>query len=296
MSLRDFLLLCLICLVWGLNLVGTRWVVADVPPLAYAFLRFACIALVLLPFLRPIPKQWPLVVVVGLCIGGLNFAFLFLALKNGTASSVAIAGQLGLPFSTILSMIFLSERIGWRRGLGMGLAFAGVVMIAYDPTSFGLSLGVGLAVLAALVGSIGGIVMKRMDPIGPFNLQAWVAMVSWPLLLPLTLTLETGQAAAMQAGGWPFLAMLAFSVFAVSIFGHGMFYEIVKKYEVTLVSPLTLMTPIWAVVFGVLLLGETLTPQLAIGAVTALTGVGIIAARPNVALRKLSGLWRDWTQ
>ena len=295
MSLRDFLLLSLICLVWGLNLVATRWVVGDVPPFAYAFVRFAAIALVLAPFLLPAPRQIGLVAMVGLCVGGLNFAFLFLALKNGTASSVAIAGQLGLPFTTILSMAFLSETVGWRRGLGMGLAFAGVVLIAYDPETFGLSLGVVFAVLAALVGSIGGIVMKRMDPIGPFQLQAWVAMVSWPLLLPLSLFTEVGQFEAMQAGGWGFLAALAFSVFAVSIFGHGMFYEIVKKYEVTLVSPLTLMTPIWAVVFGVILLHEPLTPQLAAGAALALTGVGMIAARPNAALRKLIGLFREWT-
>ena len=295
MSLRDFLLLSLICLVWGLNLVATRWVVGDVPPFAYAFIRFAAIAVILAPFLFPAPRQLGLVAIVGLCVGGLNFAFLFLALKNGTASSVAIAGQLGLPFTTILSMAFLSETVGWRRGLGMGLAFAGVVLIAYDPETFGLSLGVVFAVLAALVGSIGGIVMKRMDPIGPFKLQAWVAMVSWPLLAPLSFFTEVGQFEAMQAGGWGFLAALAFSVFAVSIFGHGMFYEIVKKYEVTLVSPLTLMTPVWAVVFGVLLLREPLTPQLAAGAALALTGVGMIAARPNAALRKLIGLFREWT-
>jgi O-acetylserine/cysteine efflux transporter len=295
MSLRDFLLLSLICLVWGLNLVATRWVVVDVPPFAYAFIRFAAIAVILAPFLFPAPRQLGLVAIVGLCVGGLNFAFLFLALKNGTASSVAIAGQLGLPFTTILSMAFLSETVGWRRGLGMGLAFAGVVLIAYDPETFGLSLGVVFAVLAALVGSIGGIVMKRMDPIGPFQLQAWVAMVSWPLLLPLSLFTEVGQFEAMKAGGWGFLAALAFSVFAVSIFGHSMFYEIVKKYEVTLVAPLTLMTPIWAVVFAVILLHEPLTPQLAAGAALALTGVGMIAARPNAALRKLVGLFREWT-
>jgi len=295
MSVRDFLLLCLICLVWGLNLVATRWVVAAVPPFAYACARFAAIALVLSPFLLPRPRQILRVACVGLCVGGLNFAFLFLALKNGTASSVAIAGQLGLPFTTVLSMAFLGEAVRWRRALGMALAFAGVVLIAYDPATFGISVGVAFAVLAALVGSIGGIVMKQMEPIGPFHLQAWVAMVSWPVLLPLTALTETGQVAAMSAGGLGFAGALAFSVFAVSIFGHGMFYEIVKKYEVTLVSPLTLMTPVWAVIFGVVLLHEPLTLRLAAGAALALSGVGIIAARPNAALRKLTATWREWT-
>jgi hypothetical protein len=46
---------------------------------------------------------------------------------------------------------------------------------------------------------------------------------------------------------------------------------------------------------GRILLHEPLTPQLAAGAALALTGVGMIAARPNAALRKLIGLFREWT-
>lgn len=296
MPARDFALLCLICLVWGLNLVVSRFVVVDVPPLFYAAMRFALLAAVLLPWLLPVPRQWRLVTIVGLCIGGLHFTLLFLALEAGTASSVAIAGQLGLPFTTSLSMLFLGEQVRWRRGLGMALAFFGVAIISVDPAELDLSVGVALGALAALVGSIGGVVMKRMEPIGSYQLQAWVAVVSLPLLAPATLFTEAGQLEAVARMGWPFWAALAFSVFAVSIFGHGMFYWLVKRHEVTLLSPLTLMTPIWAVIFAVLLLGEPLTAQLLVGGAIALTGVGIVAARPNFALREAGALWRRWMQ
>ena len=49
MSFRDFILLAAVCFVWGLNLVVTRWVVADagVPPLFFAAMRFAGVALAL---------------------------------------------------------------------------------------------------------------------------------------------------------------------------------------------------------------------------------------------------------
>ena len=52
MSFRDFVLLAAVCFVWGLNLVVTRWVVADagVPPVFFAGMRFAGIALVLFWF------------------------------------------------------------------------------------------------------------------------------------------------------------------------------------------------------------------------------------------------------
>jgi O-acetylserine/cysteine efflux transporter len=64
----------------------------------------------------------------------------------------------------------------------------------------------------------------------------------------------------------------------------------------TLLSPLTLMTPIWGVAFGVLILGETITVKFLIGGVVSLLGVLIIALRPNskfplasVAKKLLSG-------
>ncbi len=295
MTLRDFGLLSLICLCWGLNLVLTRWVVQDVPPLFYAFVRFALIGLVLTPWLLPAPRQLGTVAVVGLCVGGLNFLFLFLALKLGTASSVALAGQVGLPFTTVLSMLFLGERIGWRRGLGMTLAFAGVIVIAWRPEGVGFSAGVALAVAAAFVGSVGGVVMKRMEHISFMSLQAWTAMVSWPLLLVASGATETGQIAAVEGMGAPFWWVVGFSVFGVSIFGHGMFYELVKRYEVTQVAPLTLMTPVWAVAIGAFALHEPLTPQLLTGGALALTGVFMIAVRRNIRLPDAAAIWRRWT-
>lgn len=295
MTARDFGLLSLICLCWGLNLVLTRWVVQDVPPLFYAFIRFGLIALVLSPWILPAPRELKTVALVGLCIGALNFLFLFLALKLGTASSVALAGQVGLPFTTILSMMFLGERIGWRRGLGMSLAFAGVIIIAYRPEGLGFSLGVLLAIAAAFAGSVGGVLMKRMEQIQVLSLQAWVAMVSWPVLLVASGATETGQLQAIAHAGAGFWWVVAFSVFGVSIFGHGMFYDILKRYEVTQVAPLTLMTPVWAVLIGSLALNEPLTPQLLTGGALALTGVFMIAIRPNLRLPDAAAIWRRWT-
>lgn len=296
MKPMDFALLTAICLVWGLNMVVSRIVLIDVPPFFYAFLRFALIALVLSPFLFPLPKNLPMVALAGFCLGGAHFAFLFLALANGTASSVSIAGQLGLPFTTILSMMFLGEQIRWRRGVGMALAFIGVIIIAVKPGAFSLSLGVMLGATAALVASIGGVVMKRMEPVGLMQMQAWAGLVSWPVLLPMTLALEQNQIAAVTTMGWPFLAALVFSVLVVSIFGHGMYYRLVQRYEVTMLAPLTLMTPVFAVAAAAIILGEPLSAQLLIGGAVSLIGVAIVAARPNLRLRDAAVLWRRMTE
>ena len=286
MGFRDFLLLFSICFVWGLNIVVTRWVVADaaVPPIFFAAVRFLGVALVLIPFLRPVPKDLKTLFWVSFLIGSGHFALLFVGLANAEASAVSVVSQLGVPFTTLMSMAFLGETIGWRRGLGIMLAFAGVMLIAVDPESFSISFGLLYIVASAFIGSIGSILMKRMEKIPALQMQAWVGLFSFAPLFALSAFFEQGQIGAYIGGGmWVMLATV-FAVVGVSIFGHGGFYQLIKNYDVSLLSPLTLMTPIWGVVLSILLLNEPITAQLVLGAIISLGGVFVIAVRPNRAL------------
>lgn len=288
MSFRDFVLLAAVCFVWGLNLVVTRWVVADagVPPIFFAGMRFAGIALVLFWFLRPIPKHLGTLFMIAMGIGAVHFAFLFLGLANAEASSVSVVGQLGVPFSTLMSMAFLGETVGWRRGLGILLAFAGAILIAVDPTTFQLTFGLLYVVFAALIASGASILMKRMPSIGALQMQAWIGVFSFAPLFAVSGLIESDQNGwgAFVEGGWLVWAATAFAVLGVSVFGHGGFYSLIKKYDISLLSPLTLMTPIWGVVLSVVLLGEVLTLQLVVGAAISLGGVFVILIRPNRAM------------
>lgn len=288
MNFRDFILLAAVCFVWGLNLVVTRWVVADagVPPIFFAAMRFAGIALVLLWFLRPIPKNLGTLFLIAMGMGAVHFALLFQGLANAEASAVAVVGQLGVPFSTLMSMAFLGETVGWRRGLGILLAFAGALLIAVDPQSFSLSFGLVYVVFAALIASGAGILMKRMPKISAMQMQAWIGLFSFAPLFAVSGLIESdvnGWAAFIE-GGWLVWAATAFAVLGVSVFGHGVFYTLIKKYEISLLSPLTLMTPIWGVVLSIALLGEVLTLQLVVGAAISLGGVFVILIRPNRAM------------
>ncbi len=286
MTFRDFLLLFGCCLVWGLNLVLTRWVVADmhVPPVFFAAVRFAGVALLLLPFLRPIPEKLLSLFLISILIGSLNFALLFIGLQSAEASAVAVTGQLGVPISTLMSMAFLGETIGWRRGLGIMLSFAGVVIIAFDPGSFRISTGLMYVVACAFIGSYGGIVMKKMPPLTGLQVQAWVGLFSFAPLFAVSALFESGQIQAYEHGGWPVWLSSLFAICGVSIFGHAAFYTLIKKYDVSMLSPLTLMTPIWGVVFGIVLLNEPITPRLLLGGAIALSGVFIIAVRQNTRM------------
>jgi len=84
-----------------------------------------------------------------------------------------------------------------------------------------------------------------------------------------------------MAGGLWVWAATVFAVVGVSIFGHGAFYHLIKKYDISLLSPLTLMTPVWGVILSIILLGDAITARLILGAVISLGGVFVIAVRPN---------------
>ncbi len=283
MNFKDFSLLFTVCFVWGLNIVITRWVVFDaaVPPLFFAAIRFLGVALLLIPFLRPIPKDLKTLFLISFFIGAAHFALLFVGLANAEASAASIVSQLGVPFMTLMSMAFLGETVGWRRGLGIMLAFIGVLLIAVDPSSFTISFGLLYIIAAAFIGSVGGILMKRMTPITALQMQAWIGLFSFAPLFIVSAVLEQGQMETYISGGWAVWAATLFAVVGVSIFGHGAFYHLIKKYDISLLSPLTLMTPIWGVVLSIMLLGEPVTPKLIIGAVISLGGVFVIAVRPN---------------
>lgn len=285
MTFRDFLLLAAVCFVWGLNLVVTRWVVADagVPPIFFAALRFAGLALVLLWFLRPIPKQLGTLFLIAMGMGAAHFALLFQGLAQADASAVSVVGQLGVPFSTLMSMAFLGETVGWRRGLGILLAFAGAILIAVDPQTFSLSFGLIYVVFAALVASAAGILMKRMPSISALQMQAWIGLFSFAPLFAVSGLVESGQNnwSVFYDGGWLVWLATLYAIVGVSVFGHGAFYSLIKKYDISLLSPLTLMTPIWGVVLSVALLNEVLTLQLVVGAAISLGGVFVILVRPN---------------
>jgi len=286
MGFRDFSLLFAICFVWGLNIVVTRWVVFDasVPPIFFAAVRFLGVAIILIPFLRPIPKSIGTLFLISLFIGSGHFALLFLGLANAEASAVSVVGQLGVPFSTLMSMAFLGETIGWRRGLGIMLAFAGVLLIAVDPESFTVSFGLLYIVASAFIGSVGGILMKRMTPISAMQMQAWIGLFSFAPLFALSAFLESGQWELYTSGGLWVIAATVFAVVGVSVFGHGGFYQLIKRYDISLLSPLTLMTPIWGVVLSIMMLGEPITARLLLGACISLGGVFVIAVRPNKTL------------
>ncbi len=283
MSLRDFGILVLVCLVWAGNNIISKIVVAHwgVPPLFYAAVRFTLVALATLPWLLPAPRPTWRVVAVALLMGAGNFALLFMGLRAASPSAVAVVVQLGVPFTTLLSMAMLGEQIRWRRGLGIALTLAGAVTVMWSPHGLQLSPGLWFIVASAFTGSLGAVMMKQVEGVKPMQFQAWVGFSSlWPLSI-MSALLEPGQVAAAIHAGWPFVAAVVFSALVVSVVAHTAYYGLIQRYEANLIAPLTLLTPLFTIGLGVLVTHDHFDLRMGIGATLALLGVLIIALRRN---------------
>lgn len=277
---RDLALLVGISGIWGFNLIAAKVGVTEIPPILFTALRFGLLSVVTLPFLKVFPGQMrPLLVAAGLS-GALQFALLFagLALAHDV-STVAIASQLGIPITTLLSVWLLKETIRWRRILGIVLAFGGVAVIAFDPGVLVYSNGLGLVIASCVAGSLGLTYIKRLNGIGPLQLQAWLAVTAWPLLLGLSFVFEQGQWAALRGASLTGWGALVFTSLINSLFAHTAMFYLIQRYPVTSVAPLTLLSPIFSIVFGVTLLDDQLSPRMVLGGALTLLGILIVALR-----------------
>ena len=282
MTGRDFFIFMLCCLGWGGNFVVTSWVVGDnpVPPFMLALARSSIVLLAMGVFLfRPLPARFGRLLLVALCVGPLHLGFLYTGLQTADASASSIVSQSLIPLSTVLSVLFLKERIGWVRSLAIGVALLGVVVMVYEPGALALDRGLLLLLGAYVVMAIGSVTMRTVPDVDWRQYVAWTAVLVFALSLAATTLFETGHAVAIEAAGWKIAAAALYAGLFISIFAHGQYFRLLQAYPVNTVVPLSLMTTVWACLLGVWLLDETLYPRYLVGAALILPCVWIIARR-----------------
>jgi len=76
-------------------------------------------------------------------------------------------------------------------------------------------------------------------------------------------------------------ATIAYTAIVGSLVAHTGFYYLVQRYPVTSVAPLTVLSPVFSVLFGITLLGDVMTPRIAIGGLLTLAGILIITVREH---------------
>ena len=280
MKPQHFLFVVFINMAFGFSFVAGKWGVTEMPPVLFTGFRFALLALILVPFLRLYRGQMIWIFLIAQFTGGFHFALMYWGMSLAEdVSAVAIAVQLSVPFTTLLSIIILKEQVGWKRWAGIAVALAGVMVMSFDPRVLGYIEGLLVSIMAGFMYSVAFILMKRLDNVGVFQLQAWIAWFSFPLLLGLSLMLGHDWIAISEqvtAKGW---FGVAYTVFGASLIGHAGMYYLVQRYEVSKITALGLMGPVFGIFFGVTVLGDVLTPRMMLGGAMVLGGVLIISLR-----------------
>jgi O-acetylserine/cysteine efflux transporter len=281
MPARDLGLILVICIVWAGNFIAGSFGMRHFSPFLFMILRFVLLLLILLPFLRrPPPGQWVRLITVCLLIGGLHFTLMFWALaRSGDVSSVAIVQQTYIPMAVILAMFLMKERAGWKTLAATFLAFLGVLVVGFDPLVLTQTDVLAITLISALFQALGSIYQRGIRGVGVLNFQAWTAVITLPVLLAATLLTEQGQWETLKTAPWQSWASVVYSAVMASIVGHGLFFYLVQRHPVTSVMPYLQITPVLAVVFGILFWGDQPGPRVLIGGSLVIVGILLITLR-----------------
>jgi len=283
-KLRHLALIALVDVIWAVNIVAIKVSVDAVRPLTANMLRYAIVLVVCLPWLRWLPGRMRLVLVTGLIAGALFMAFGGLSYAvSDNVSALAVAGQLGVPFSLLLAIVFYHERIRWVRMAGIALSFAGVAVMAFDPRIFDERLGLLLTAAASLCWAIGNLLFRRLQGTHVLTLQAWLAVVSLPVLGLASVIFEPGQLAQLGTVPLHVWAWIGYSAIASSVIGHGGMAYLFQRYPVSVVAPLTLPTPLLSVIVGIAVFKTPVGVPLVAGGLLTLLGIAIITLRTATA-------------
>jgi O-acetylserine/cysteine efflux transporter len=288
---RDLALVLLICLFWALNFLTSAHALQEVPPFLFTAMRMAILAAMLAMFMRVPPRdQWRGLGLVALFNGVLHFGTSFLALKlAGNLSSPAIVTQVYVPMAVLLAWWFLGERFGWRTGLGIGISFAGVLVLGFDPMVFERPASLFVMMGSSLMVAIGTVLMRKLKGISMVDQQGWTAVISLLPLLAISAVFEPGAFEALRNASWIGWGGAAYAAVFASLLGHGVFYWLVQRHPVAQVAPYLLFTPVLAVILGIVFWGDRPGPAMWIGGAMVLGGVLFIAirtlqkARPPIA-------------
>lgn len=292
---------------WGTAMVAMKGVIPNTTPLFMAGVRLVPAGILLLVAAmlmgRPQPKGWAAWLWISLFAiidGALFQGFLAEGLVRTGAGlgSVMIDSQ---PLVVaILSGLLFGEIIGIWGGIGLGIGVLGIGLIGLPnewiisiwqgnsiPVAFSwqqlFENGEWLMLLASLSMAVGTVmirfVTRHADPV---IATAWHMILGGLPLFALSGITESQQWVNIDLYGW---MALAYSTIFGSAIAYGLFFYFASSGNLTSLSSLTFLTPVFALLFGNLLLSETLNPLQWFGVSLTFVSIYLINQREVIAAK-----------
>lgn len=286
MGPRDLCVALAMNVLWGLNIVAVKVSVEQIAPLTAGLLRQGIVLAVCAGSLRFIPGKTVTLAVFGVLAGGLFFVANNLSLSvSDNIGALAIAGQLGVPFSLLLAIVVFRERIHWPRMVGIALSFAGVVLLVFDPAAASQGAALLLTAIGSFIWAVGSLIQRRLAGVPVLTIYAWVGLMGTLVLAPCAWMFEPDSVRGipdlrLSAIGW-----VAFSAIGSTVLGQGSMAWLLQRHPVSAVVPLTLAAPVISVLVASWYFGTPLTAIMLLGGAIAMAGVAIVTVRSARAIR-----------
>jgi drug/metabolite transporter (DMT)-like permease len=259
----------LLAAIWGSSFLFMRLGALEFGVLPVAGLRVAIGALCLLPLLllrghaSALRQHWKMTLGLGVLNAAIPFAcfsFALLSISTGLASILNATVPL---FGAVIAWLWLKDRPNGTRMLGLLIGFLGVALLAWNKASFkpdASGSASGWAVLACLLATLcygmSASMTQRFLGGVPSLVSATGSMLGASLcLLPLTLWFWPDQRVSWAA--WA--CVLALGVLCSGL-AYLLYFRLIERAGPSKALSVTFAIPVFALLYGVLLLGEAITP------------------------------------
>lgn len=293
----DWGVLVALVVVWGSAFAGLKIAVEGLHPAWVASMRLSVAAAALFvlmqmrgertPRFLPRPEAiWPAYGLIGVFGLGTPFLLFSWAATELPSAVLAICNGVSPVFTALFAHAFLAgERLNKRKTVGVGLGLVGfIALVAPELDEVGRNLALA-AELAALGGAalyaVANVVTKRAPP---------APSVSAAFVMCLAGALSTGVAAFIWAGPPPLpdgrtaLMIVALGLLPTALGTIGYIW-LIRRRGALFTSFSTYLSPVWAVLIGVALLGERPGPAEYFALALILAGVGIASLRGKTVER-----------
>tara|TARA_B110000116_G_scaffold229286_1_gene211086 strand:+ start:292 stop:1164 length:873 start_codon:yes stop_codon:yes gene_type:complete len=287
MNSKQILLALIVPITWGLGFTLAKIGMEQFSALLIMSIRFGIAGLVLVWFTKPPWGHMREIFLVALIGSTIQYGLTYNGLKGIDASTAAILVQLEGPILALMGTILLKEKLGLTRAFGMGLAFAGVFIIAGEPRLEGHIDSVLLLVAGSAVWAVAQIMISRLKGLSGITILAWVAIMATPQMLLASFIIEDGQWQAITTASLFDWSIIFYLAFIMTVLGYSVWYHLLSSVDVSKVSPFLMLLPITSIIAGMILLDEQFTKAMAIGGVMIMIGVASTLINWNWSKKQL---------
>ena len=261
-------------LLWSGNFIIARKVSNSISPISLAFFRWTCASLVLFPFAYKqviaewshLKANWKILTWLALTGIALFNTFVYVAGHNTSAINMALIGTTSSPiFATAMAVIFLKERLGFYRIIGMVICILGIVLLISKGSwevllSFKFSSGDAWILAGAFAFAVYNIlVRKKPVTISALSFLLVIFVLGALMLFPFFILEQSIVKAPTNWSPTLFGSILYLGI-GTSVLAFWCWNLAISKLGAGRTVLFGNLIPIFSTLEAILILGETVTP------------------------------------